>query len=363
MKALCITSQSDTLNSIRPEAETLIGLARAGVEMSVMTQGDSVYAGPMREAGIRVVDFVPEKKFDRSAVRFIREDLVAHRHDILHLFNNKAIANGLIAARDSSVKVITYRGQTGNVHRYDPVAWMTHLSPRIDRIACVANSVRDDLRLRRKDPEHVVTIYKGHDLDWYKDEPTDLAALGVPDGVFTVAVVANYRPRKGIEYIVDAARHLPDGVPVHFLLVGADLDRPELTRRIASSPLANRFHVLGFRRDAPSITAACDTSILASVKREGLPKTVIESMVYAVPPVVTDTGGSAELVVHGECGLVVPPRDPAAIAEALMYLWEHPAEREAMGRKARERIDRHFNIRTTIAETHALYQEAVGDIG
>mgnify|MGYP001814775709 FL=1 len=361
MKALCITSQTDTLNSIRPEAETLIGLARAGVDMSVMTQGDSVYAEPMREAGIRVVDYAPEKKFDREAIRIIREELVVHRHDILHLFNNKAIANGLIAARDSAVKVITYRGQTGNVHRYDPIAWMTHLSPRIDRIICVANSVRDDLRIRRRDPEHVVTIYKGHDLAWYQDEPADLAALGVPDGAFTVAVVANYRPRKGIEYVVDAARYLPRGVPVHFLLVGADLDRPELARRIAASPVPDQFHLLGFRRDAPAITAACDTSILASVKREGLPKTVIESMVYAVPPVVTDTGGSAELVVHGECGLVVPPRDPAAIAEALMYLWEHPAEREAMGRKARERIDREFNIKTTIAETLALYEDAVSE--
>ena len=121
--------------------------------------------------------------------------------------------------------------------------------------------------------------------------PRLLVGAALVISLFTVAVVANYRPRKGIEYVIDAARYLPDGVPVHFLLVGGDLDRPELARRIAASPMADHFHVLGFRRDAPAITAACDTSILASVKREGLPKTVIESMVYAVPPVVTDTGG------------------------------------------------------------------------
>lgn len=359
MKALWITSHKDALNSIRPEAETLLGLARAGVECEIMTQGDSVYRPAMEAAGIRVIDYVPKHKFDRRAVNVIRDALIAGKHDILHLFNNKAVANGVMAARKLPVKVVSYRGQTGNIHRYDPFCWMTHLNPRIDRVVAVADAVRDDLRRLRSDPEHVVTIYKGHDLDWYADTPADLSEFGIPADSFVIGAVANYRPRKGIEVLIEATHHLSQHVPIHLLLVGADMDKPKLKTLIDASPMRRCIHVAGFRADACALIAACQASVLASTKREGLPKTVIEAMVYGVPTVVTDTGGSAELVVDRETGFVVPPGDAVALARALQYLCEHPTEAAAMGRHGRERIDRHFNIRDTIAETLKLYQNAV----
>lgn len=359
MKALWITSHKDTLNSIRPEAETLLGLARAGVECEIMTQGDSVYRPAMEAAGIRVIDYAPRHKFDRGAVNVIRDALIAGKHDILHLFNNKAIASGVMAARKLPVKVISYRGQTGNIHRYDPFCWMTHLNPRIDRVVAVADAVRDDLRELRTDPEHVVTIYKGHDLRWYTDTPADLSEFGIPDGAFVVGVVANYRPRKGIEVLIEATHHLPQNEPIHVLLVGADMDKPKLKNLIDDSPMHRRIHIAGFREDACALIAACQASVLASTKREGLPKTVIEAMVYGVPTVVTDTGGTAELVVDGETGFVVPPGDAVALARSLQYLCEHPTEAAAMGRHGRERIDRHFNIRDTIAKTLSLYQNMI----
>ncbi|MGB5591131.1 MAG: glycosyltransferase family 4 protein [Gammaproteobacteria bacterium] len=361
MKALWITSHEDSLSSIRPEAETLLGLARAGVECEIMTQGSSAYREPMEQEGIRVIDYVPKHKFDREAVNFIRGELVAGKHDILHLFNNKAIANGIMAARKLPVKVISYRGQTGNVHRYDPVCWLTHLSPRIDRVIAVANAVRDDLRTVRSDPQNVVTVYKGHDLDWYRDAPADLSEFGIPRGAFAVGAVANYRPRKGIEVLIQATHHLPPSAPVHLLLVGAGMDKPKLARLIEESPMRERIHVAGYRSDAAALIAACDASVLASIKREGLPKTVIEAMVHGVPAVVTDTGGSAELVVDGRTGLVVPPADAPALARAIQYLCEHPAEASAMGRLGRDRIDQDFNIRETIRQTLSVYEDALAD--
>jgi len=360
MKVLWITSHGDTLNSIRPEAEIAIGLARSGVEMHVMTQAESPYAERMREAGVVHVPFVPKKKFDFAGARFIREYCVEHGIELMHLFNNNAIGTGLLAARGLPVKVVTYRGQTGNVHRWDPVAWLTHLNPRIDRIVCVSEATARDLARRRLDPSSVTAIYKGHDLAWYDVVPADLASLGVPQGAFTVAVVANYRPRKGIEYVVESAAFVPPGAPVHYLLVGSGHDNPAVRERIAASPLAANFHLLGHRRDAPAIAAACSTSVLAATKREGLPKTVIESMVFGVPPIVTDTGGSAELVADGDCGMVVPIKDPRAIGEAITWMLEHPAERAEMGRRARARIASHFNVRDTIRRHLELYRELLG---
>lgn len=358
MKALWITSHKDTINSIRPEAETLLGLARAGVELEIMTQGTSPYREAMAVAGITLIDLAPKKRLDLGIARRIREHLETGGHDILHLFNNRAITTGLYAARGLPVKVITYRGQTGNMHRLDPTCWLTHLNPGVDRIVCVADAVRDDLRPHLTHPERAVTIYKGHALEWYRDSPVDRASLGVPDDAFVVVSVANYRPRKGIEVLIEATRHLPADAPIHILLVGSDMDNEGLAMQIAASPYSDRLHVLGFRKDACAITAACDAAVLAATKREGLPKTVIEAMVYGVPPIVTDTGGSAELVESGQSGLVVAPGDPVGLAGAISQLYNNREAARTMGRQARCRIDERFNIRDTITQTLALYEEA-----
>jgi glycosyltransferase involved in cell wall biosynthesis len=176
-----------------------------------------------------------------------------------------------------------------------------------------------------------------------------------------VGAVANYRPRKGLEKLIESAHDLPREAEIHFLLIGRGTDHPRLTKMLAASPFRSRFHALGFRRDACSLIAACDCSVLPSVKREGLPKTVIESMAYGICPVVTDTGGSAELVISGESGLVVPPGDAGALAKAVIRLYENPEETRRMGARARQRIEKHFNIRQTVEKTLEVYQELLKD--
>src|SRR5262245_48149954 len=108
MRVLFISSHRDSLTSVRPEAELFIGLARAGVAVTVMTQADSVYAQRMRQAGIAVKDFEPRAKLDPGAVRRIRAELKADGYDVVQMFNNKAIANGLLAALGLPVKAVTY---------------------------------------------------------------------------------------------------------------------------------------------------------------------------------------------------------------------------------------------------------------
>ena len=82
-------------------------------------------------------------------------------------------------------------------------------------------------------------------------------------------------------------------------------------------------------------------------------------MAYGICPVVTDTGGSAELVASGESGLVVPPGDPGALAEAILRLYEDPAEARRMGARARQRIENEFGIRQTIDKTLQVYRRAL----
>jgi glycosyltransferase involved in cell wall biosynthesis len=351
MRLLCISSHNDTLNSVRPEAEIFIGLARRGVDVTVMTEGDSVYVPLMKAAGVRVIDFVPRRKISWSAIRFIRNELKTGNYDFLYAFNNKAITNANFAACGLAVKIITYRGQTGNLHRYDPTCYLTHLNPGVSLVICVADAVRKDLQTQHPHPERVVTVYKGHDLSWYQDQAADLREFGIPKGAFVVACVANNRPRKGLPILIEASHRLASNPDLHLLLIGGGLDDPQLQQAIDGSPMRDRIHCAGYRQDAPSLIAACQASILPSLKREGLPKTVIESMVYGVAPIVTDTGGSAELIENRISGLVIRPGNAADISEAVEYLWLNPTERALMGKRARDRIASHFNVQQSVDQT------------
>jgi glycosyltransferase involved in cell wall biosynthesis len=355
IKALCITEDPD-----RPTTATFIGLHRAGVDVTVVCPAGSDSRTVLQRAGVKLLDLELGGLRDRAGTRRLREELERGRYDILHVFNNRPLESGIGAVRGLPVKLIAYRGIVGNVSFLNPISWLRFLNPRIDRIVCVCNAIRDYfLAMRpaflRMPAERPVTIYKGHSLDWYTAPPADLRALDIPPDAFVAVCVANYRPRKGIETLVDAMARLPREWPVHLLLVG-HMDAPRLRAKIAASSVKGRIHALGHRRDAPALVAACSVFVLPSLKREGLARSLIEAMAYGVAPVVTDCGGSPELVVDGECGIVVPVRDVDALGRAIGRLYESPELRVRLGAAARERIGKHFRIERTIEQTLGLYR-------
>ena len=179
----------------------------------------------------------------------------------------------------------------------------------------------------------------------------------MPAGAFAIACVANYRPRKGIEVLVDAFE--PAARATHLLLIGGGMDAPRLKRRSPRALRRSRIHVLGYRNDAPALTAACDVFVLPSTKREGLARSLIEAMAYGVAPVVTDCGGSPELVQHGVSGLVVPVATRRRLPRPSVRLDDEPELRRRLGAAARERIRHDFRIEDTIAKTLELYRSLV----
>lgn len=358
IKALCITEDPD-----RPTIATFVGLHRAGVQITVACPPAPGARETLRDAGVPLLDIDVGRHARLADIRRLREELERGGYRILHVFGNRPLQNGLLAARGLPVRIVAYRGIVGNVSFLDPFSWMRWLNPRIDRIICVCHAVRDHFlsmrpKFLRMPAERPVTIHKGHDLDWYRAEPADLTALGVPAGAFAVGCVANYRKRKGIEVLVEAIGALPSEWNVHLLLIG-HMDSQTLTRAIEASPVRDRIHRTGYRADAPSLSAALDVFVLPSTSGEGLARSLIEAMAYGVAPVVTSVGGSPEAVVDGECGIVVPPHSAEAIAAALKRLYRDPALRRRFGAAARERIRKDFSIDDTIRKTLAVYRELV----
>lgn len=349
----------------RPESELFIGLKEKGFPVGVMANPDGANFERLSSAGLIVGQIALRNRFDKEGTAAIRKALETGEYDVVNAFNPRALACALRASKGMSVKIVAYRGIIGNVSYLNPESWITFLHPRVDRIVCVADAIRDYLAglhflWLRLSPTKLVRVYKGHDLSWYQDAPADLQEFGIPEGAFTVCCTGRDVPRKGFDVLVEALARLPSDVDVHLLLVG-DLDRNEaLRQQVQGLPHPERVHFTGFRKDAPALAAASDVFVLPSKEREGLPRAVIEAMAYGVAPVVTDVGGMPELVEHGVSGLVVPPNDAQALSDALVELYRDRERLEQTGERARQRIEADFHTSQTVKQMGDIYCELVG---
>lgn len=363
IRVLVVSDYDDNFNAVRPEGELFIGLHGAGVDVQVMTYGHTPFARRFREAGIPVIDFHPQKKWDAEAVARIRQVILEQDRQIIHLFNNKAIMNGLRAARGLDVKVVTYRGYTGNIHWWDPTNYLTHLNPRIDAITCVSDAVKEVFDRQLFFPSgKAVTVSKGHRAEWYADVPTgDLSEFGFPAEAVVVSIVANARRMKGIPYWLASLTHLDKTLPLHFLLIGRGLDEPATLKKLVATGWRERVRFAGFRKDVLSLVKACSMSLLPSVKGEGLSKVLLESLYLARSTIMTDISGNRGLAIPGETALVIPPRDPQAMAEALTKLAQDETLRTTLGQAGQAYISEHYTVDRSVREMKALYERLTNE--
>lgn len=360
LRVLCVNGESDPA-----ETGSFIEMHKRGVDITVITWPGTFNYDALLAAGVPTIPYVLKGKISRPCIRFLRDELERRRYDVLHMLDKRATMNGLWASRGMDIKLVAYRGIVGNLSYFDPLSWLYLLNPRIDRIICVCEAIRQyllllgmpGLRLRRDVP---VTIHKGHNPEWYQPPFEDLGQFGIPEGAFVVACTARGVPRKGVPVLLEAIRQLPPGLDIHFLLAGTDMDNALHRKLAAKTPYADNIHLFGFLKRMPWILPNCDVTVLPSLRREGLPRGIIEGMIGGAVPIVTDSGGSPELVVEGESGFVVPPGEPTPIRDRILALYEDRARHERMSEAATERIRCDFRVENTAVKTIALYRELVG---
>ncbi|MFK7979743.1 MAG: glycosyltransferase family 4 protein [Saprospiraceae bacterium] len=359
MKILIISNYKDAYNSVRPEGEIFIGLQKLGFQLTIMTQADAPFVDNFRKAGIPIIDFHPTKKISRKAILFIRQALKKGQYDILHLFNSKAISNGNFAAIGLPVKVLAYRGVIGGSAWYAPNSYLKHLHPRVDGITAVSKSVQTYLQQQLFwHKQKVSQFYKGQNLTWYQGiQPANLQELGIPKDAFVVTCIANNRTWKGIKYLIQAAQYLALNLPIHFLLIGRKMDTSQNLQLIQSSPYSTHFHLVGYRNDVLQLLAASDVYIQPSNKnREGLGKAILEAMSLGIPPIVTNSGGPKEFVEHQVSGLVVPTKNPKAIAQSIQQLFDNESFRTTLGNGAKKVIAGKMSLEASVLALKQIYE-------
>jgi glycosyltransferase involved in cell wall biosynthesis len=345
------------------EVEMITRLRAQGIDIHAAFESTSPHLKTLRNAGVptRILDL--KSNIDIANALKIREWLKTEKFNILHGLGNRQVANFITASYGLPNKVIAYRGAIGHVSRWDPTCYLKWLNPRLDKLICVSNAVEADLAANGV-PEHkLTTIYKGHDISWYKNLDVKTArqeilhTFHIPHNAVLIGIVANMRYIKGADLLLRAMRTLPNHV--HAIFIGEVRD-PKIETLADDPSIRARVHFTGFRSDAPRLLGALDINTAPS-RREGLPKSVIEGMAQAVPAVVTTAGGLPEIVDHGDSGFVVPIDDLSMFESKLQNLVENKALRNSMGESAKKNIAIRFDIRTTVNETAKLYQSLLSE--
>lgn len=351
MRLLVVTSSVD-----RPESAVFAGLAGKGVNVHVACRPDFPCPDTLSASGSAVTHLTIRHRLDRPAIREVRRLIDSFRPDLVYAPGNAGLSVSLIASRQTACKVVGYRGTVGHLNRLDPASWLTYFHPRLAAIVCVSDAVRRYLIGKRIPASHLCTIHKGQNVDWYAEpSPHSRGDFGIPQDAFVAGFTGAMRPVKGVDVLLQALPLVPPGVNLHLLLTGEVRD-PRV-RRIATDPrIAPAIHFVGHRANAALLAKLADVFVMPSISREGLCRALMEAMAQGVPPIVTNVGGMPELVVDQHCGLVVPPRDPAALASAIRLMHEQPAKRRAFGAKARDRIVSDFNIESTIAQMAEFFE-------
>jgi glycosyltransferase involved in cell wall biosynthesis len=226
----------------------------------------------------------------------------------------------------------------------------------------IANSlaVRDFLvKKLRVPPQHVQIVRNGVDIQKFECVRADRRKLfpDLDDTTRLVITVANmHSPLKGHSDLIEAAKEICGEVPeIRFVLVGEGEKRPKIEQQVRKAGLEKHFLFLGSRKDIPELLACAEILILPS-RAEGLPNVILEAMAAGLPVVATRVGGTPEIIEDGATGLLVPPEDPCALAEAIQRLLRDRSMAARVGRTARERIRTSFSFERVAREIETVYE-------
>jgi glycosyltransferase involved in cell wall biosynthesis len=183
------------------------------------------------------------------------------------------------------------------------------------------------------------------------------AELNLPPDAILPGMVCRLVEQKGVRYALTAfAQVLPHFPAAHLVIAGDGVQRKSLERQARTLGIANHVHFLGWRRDADRVLAALDVLLMPSLW-EGFGLVMLEAMAQRVPIIGSRVSSIPEVVQDGDNGRLVPPRDPAALAEALAELLGDTALRRHMGLMGEDRLETHFSAEVMIDKTLDLYRE------
>ncbi len=316
-----------------------------------------------------VRELAPVKDF--KCKQDLRKIIRDWKPDVVHTHSSKAGILGRLAAWKEKVPCVIHTIHGLAFHPYQS-KWRNGvyiLSERIAAkrchvIACVADAMRDQaLKQGIGRPEQYVTVYSGMEVEryvspqWSRDEVR--RELGISEDDFVLGTIARLAELKGHDDLLDSLEGLMNQRSnLKLLWVGDGWWADRLLGRVKSMGLADRVITTGLvpSEEIPKYLQAMDVLCHPSY-REGLPRTVTQSLLSGTPVIANDVDGTREVCFDGETGRLIPPGDLTALREATEWMMDHPVERAEMGRLGQTLCRERFAASRMVEHLEEIYQK------
>jgi glycosyltransferase involved in cell wall biosynthesis len=340
---------------------------RKRYDVSVLALSSGPGVRRLERTGVSVC--VLDEMTDAEAIDAVAAHLAAVNADVVHNHMYRAEVIGTqaawaLAAAGRRRPLVVGTVHSSRVRSDEDRDLIRRLTPRMDHLIAVSRAIVRKLEDEGRVGAPISLIYNGVDLARY-DEPQVCCTLqseySIPDGAPIVGVVARLEPEKGHPTLLDAWPRVLASVPnAHLLIVGEGSQRERLEAQAAALGLLGSATFTGRRDDVPAVTAALDVAVLPSY-REAQGLSILEAMALSRPVVASAVGGIPEMIEDGRTGLLVPPRDPDALAAAIVRLLRDHPYADTLGRAGRELVHERFCVELMVRAVESIYDESVAD--
>jgi glycosyltransferase involved in cell wall biosynthesis len=215
------------------------------------------------------------------------------------------------------------------------------------------------------DPQRIFSIPTGVSLTDYSPrdaDPSLRAYLQIPENSFVWGMVSVLRSWKGHLYALEALKELvAAGLQTVLIVVGEGPYRSLIEPRIKELGLDAQVRLVGYQEEVAPWLALMEVVVMASYAHEGVPQAALQALALGKPVVGTEVGGIPEVVIPGETGLLAPPKNPHALAAALLQLREDPELRQALGQRGRDLVVQKYSLEQMAALVEAVYDLVWGE--
>ena len=344
----------------------LTRMDRDRFDVSVVALSDGTTVRRLERAGIPVC--VIDEPDDDAAVAALAGHLLGARAEVIHnhmyraeiVGTRAALAVGAATGRKPLVISTVHSSRIRSDIDQD---LLRALTPSMDRLIAVSRAIVHKIHVEQREGAPIELIHNGVDLERYGHEGpccTLREEYELEAESQLVGVVARLEPEKGHVTLLEAWPSVVERVPSSVLLVvGEGSRRVALEAQALALGIVGRVVFTGLRDDIPAVTAALDVAVLPSY-REAQGLTILEAMALSRPVVATNVGGIPEMVEDGVTGLLVRPRDPDGLADAIVRLLQDHPFADTIARAGHDLVHRKFCIDGMVASVEEIYAEAEG---
>jgi glycosyltransferase involved in cell wall biosynthesis len=334
------------------------GLHARGHHVVIATRPSEEWARQCAMAGIDYAAMPMRHSLDLTSAWRLARLIRGERIEVVHCQKGRARTLALLAAMLVKIPVLVLnRGVSFPLDRWNRFGYTTS---RVTAVVAVCESIQRRLVAAGVPARKIEVIYSGTDLTRFHPQIDGSGirrelGLGPEHTLITQVGVRSWR---GNDDVLEAmTRVYPVAPHCRLLFVGAPPPRIiSMMDKARRRDLGDAVFVLGHRHDIPEILAGSDLVVDASYAGLGLTGSLREALAVETPVIGTNLEGIPELITDGETGLLVPPRNPDALAQAILRVVENPTRAKAMARAGRKRVERQFSAAIKVERTEALYR-------